>query len=426
MAAEFGPDGNGMLIQCIIKFAGYNGHAAFTWATTTNPLRIFPYQPFNHTLSHHWHNPHRPIILTGVTDRSPFHRLFDSSVNQPNYSGATGRIWHPLANVFCVFLFILRQIAAMPRAKSRKTSSTTLTQRFSRWLFSPMKLCITAIVVIVWLFLPRWTAKLPQLASQPEYQIREQQIQVTPPPRWIPEDIVDKVLARAGFHESMSLLDPRLSEKVALAFHTHPWIERLVTVKKSYPARLQVEVVYRKPVALVEVAGGGYFPIDRLGYLLPNEDFRPADQARYPIVQGVQTAPLGYVGEAWGDPAVTGAAHLAETLTEETAAGASWWDALQLKSIVVPSTIVASDTSDELQYRFKTAGGSQIDWGRPPGTQHPGELTVDQKLERLAEYHRSYRGFDSSPSPFLIDIRHWQGTRRSLLAAEPAHGISRN
>ncbi|MEP3482433.1 MAG: hypothetical protein ABJZ55_24540, partial [Fuerstiella sp.] len=92
----------------------------------------------------------------------------------------------------------------MPRAKSRKKSSATLTQRLTRWLFSPMKLCVTAIVVIVWLFLPQWTASLPQLESRPEYQISEQQIQVTPPPRWIPEDIVDKVLARAGFHESMS------------------------------------------------------------------------------------------------------------------------------------------------------------------------------------------------------------------------------
>lgn len=314
----------------------------------------------------------------------------------------------------------------MPRAKTRKKSSTTLSQRFVRWLFSPMKLCVLAIGVITWLFLPRWTAALPQLDQQPEYQITAQQIQVTPPPHWIPEDIVDKVLARAGFHESMSLLDPRLSETVALAFHTHPWIERLVRVKKSYPARLHVEVVYRKPVALVEVAGGGYFPVDRLGYLLPNEDFRPADRERYPIVRGVQTAPMGYVGESWGDPVVAGAAHLAEALTEETASGTSWWDALQLRSIVAPSMVTQAATSDEIQYRFETVGGSQIYWGRPPGTQHPGELTVDQKLERLAEYHRSYRGFDSSPSPFLIDIRHWQGTRRSLLAAEPAEGIRRN
>lgn len=313
----------------------------------------------------------------------------------------------------------------MARARTKKKGSATLSQRFVRWLFSPMKLCVAAIVVIVWLFLPQWTRQLPQLAEQPEYQITAQQIQITPPPRWIPEDIVEKVLDRAGFNESMSLLDPRLGRKVALAFDTHPWIERLVQVRKSYPARLQVDVIYRKPVALVEVAGGGYFPVDRLGYLLPSEDFRPADESRYPIVRGIQTAPLGYVGEEWGDPAVVGAAHLAETLTEQTAAGTSWWDALQLRSIVAPSVVASNESIDELQYRFETAGGSQIYWGRPPGTQHPGELTVEQKLERLAEYHRSYRGFDSSPSPFLIDIRHWQGTRRSLLAQEPDPGTIR-
>ncbi|HAD61173.1 MAG TPA: hypothetical protein DCG12_18180, partial [Planctomycetaceae bacterium] len=63
-------------------------------------------------------------------------------------------------------------------------------------------------------------------------------------------------------------------------------------------------------------------------------------------------------------------------------------------------------------------GGSRIVWGRPPGTQHPGELSVEKKIARLAEYQRQYDGFDSGPAAVSIDIRDWQGTRRSLLATE--------
>jgi hypothetical protein len=267
---------------------------------------------------------------------------------------------------------------------------------------------------------PQVERQLPQLDSREEYRVGVAQIQITPPPRWVPEDIVEKVFARAGFDDSLSLLDPELSEKVALAFYTHPWIERLKQVRKSYPARVQVEVVYREPVATVEVIGGGYYPIDRFGHLLPNEDFSAADIDRYPMIKQVSTPPTGNLGQSWGDPAVLGAAELAAVLTKPNEAGQSWWNALGLKSILAPKRTAVDENIEDLQFRIATAGGSQIVWGRHPLTTHPGELTVAVKLGRLADYHQRYVGFDSGPSAYLIDIRDWRVTERSLLAKEPA------
>ncbi len=52
-------------------------------------------------------------------------------------------------------------------------------------------------------------------------------------------------------------------------------------------------------------------------------------------------------------------------------------------------------------------------WGRPPGTTHPGELSVDQKVGRLQKYVRDYGGFDQ-PQETLVRER---GDAPELLAS---------
>ncbi len=281
-----------------------------------------------------------------------------------------------------------------------------------------MRLVLAAALALAWLFWPQFEQQLPQLETREEYHISPDHVIITPAPHWVPPDLVEQVFARAGFDESMSLLDPSLSEKIALAFYTHPWVEGLKQVRKSYPARVHVDVVYREPVAMVEVVGGGYYPIDRHGHLLPNTDFSAADIDRYPVIKDVTSVPLGNLGESWGDPAVTGAAQLSAVLTRLNEAGQSWWTALDLKTIYAPRRLALDDEVDDLQYRIGASGGSQILWGRAPATRHPGELTVAKKLKRMAEYHH-INGFDAALEPFVLDIRPWRGTKRSLLAAEP-------
>ena len=296
---------------------------------------------------------------------------------------------------------------------------------FVRWFFRPKPLVVSAVLASLWILMPMIARQLPALDERPEYHVGAEQILLNPPPRWIPPDLAQQVLDRAGFDGSESLLDDSLSERIAAAFYTHPWIENVRSVRKSFPARLHVDVVYREPAAMVKGVDG-YYPIDRHGILLPPADFSVADIDRYPIIERVSSVPIGRLGEQWGDPAVEGAAQLAAVLNEHEPNHDSWWKRLQVKSILVPRRVALSDTADQLEYQLLTMGGSQILGGRAPQTQHPGELTMAQKLERLSDYKRDFGGFDDDHGPYEIDIRPWHGIGRGLLAKEHSERTSLN
>ena len=286
-------------------------------------------------------------------------------------------------------------------------------------VFRPRQLIKAACVALGLLLIPVAGRFLPSLNNRPEYRVGPDQVTISPPPRWIPPDLTRQVFERAGLSTAESLQDPSLSERVAAAFHTHPWIQKVVSVRKSFPARVHVEVVYREPVAMVRGIDGHY-PVDRYGILLPARDFADADVDRYPVIERVASVPMGKLGESWGDPGVNGAAELAAVLNKEHD-GKTWWKELDLASILVPRRVALLDSADELQYELRTTGGSEIAWGRRPDSSHPGELTVAQKIQRLVDFQSDYGGFDDQHGPYQIDIRPWQGIQRGVLAREPGN-----
>ncbi len=282
----------------------------------------------------------------------------------------------------------------------------------------PSQIWWAALVAGLLFFGPLVVSLIPDLSHRSEYRVSAEQITLTQGPEWVPADLVQQVFANGGFLDNeLSLHESTLSERIAAAFHTHPWIEKVVSVRKTWPAHVQVNVLYRRPVALIRTTDGLY-PVDRYGVLLPAADFSPEDMTRYPVIEGIRSAPAGRLGEAWGDAAVTEAAQLAEVLLQEQA-GTSWWKHLQLQGIEVPQA--PQGTTVDSEFELVTPGGSRILWGRGPSTSHPGELDVQQKLDRLRELQSRYGSFDGPHGPWQIDIRSWRGIRRTAMApSQPA------
>ncbi|QDV15541.1 Cell division protein FtsQ [Gimesia panareensis] len=278
--------------------------------------------------------------------------------------------------------------------------------RLIRLLFRPKVLLILAVGISGWFGFQKLKNQLPDLAQQEQYQVETRQLSLIPaPPHYVPIDLVDQVIRRNQLPEKVSLLDRDLVIKIAEAFQKHPWVQKVVSVRKT--STVEVELQFRKPAAMVEFKQR-LLPVDNAGVLLPPEDFSVSDARRYPVITGVESVPAGPPGNAWGDVTVTGAAQLAEALGPH-------WKELEIVSIEAPPRMSEASSLDDLIYRLITAGGSEIVWGRSPKSQRRGELRVDQKIGKLEKYYRDYGGFDRPHGPYEIDIRHWQEISRRPL-----------
>ncbi|HID23456.1 MAG TPA: hypothetical protein EYP14_13805 [Planctomycetaceae bacterium] len=293
---------------------------------------------------------------------------------------------------------------------TKKASKQGAPSGLAAILFRPPVLILVALGVTSTFLLPMARQWGPDLSQRPEYLLKATEIETSPPPPWVPPDFVRQAVRRGALPETLSVLDADLTRRVAEAFRMHPWVAKVVSVRKAFPARVFVEVRFREPVAMVRVRNGVY-PIDGQGVLLPPEDFTVAETRQYPLIENIVSTPQGAAGTPWGDPVVHGAARLAAVLKPV-------WHQFGLKSIRAPRRTKAQPKMKSLVYQLVTSGGSRIIWGRAPGVDYPGELSPKQKVGRMAKYLTVFGGFDQPHGPYEIDIRHWQEiSRRPLTSA---------
>lgn len=288
----------------------------------------------------------------------------------------------------------------------------TATEQILSWLLQPNLLLALSCLVAAAVFLPKLGVGLPDLSGDQQYRLLASKIEITPPPHWIPNDLVEQVIRRAGLPNELSLLDQTITRRVAEAFERHPWIKGRAKVSTAVPARMRVELEYREPVAMVRVTQAeksGLYPIDAEATLLPSGDFSPAQIAKYPLIENVSTPPRGAEGSIWKDARVIGAARLAIELRQ-------YWEQFGFQSIRVPSSFNSNPAWDDVSLQLGTRGGSRVIWGRPPGAKHPGELPTEKKVERIRFYLRHHGPFDSSHGPFEYDITRWTDISRKPIA----------
>jgi hypothetical protein len=225
-----------------------------------------------------------------------------------------------------------------------------------------------------------WRNIREDVYALPEYQVPVAELHVTPAPAWLHPraNIRNEVVRDASLAGNMSLLNERLTVDVARAFALHPWVDEVVGVKKSFPARLDVELKYRRPMCLVALPDETYV-VDARGVLLPRDDIPAAEMATLPRLTGVD-APTSLVGAAWGDVRVTDGAAIAEALRED-------WPTLGLREIV-PDKPVSTVRGSRYRYFLTTTQGRLIEWGYSPAAEISDEADLSTKLSRLRNAQR--------------------------------------
>jgi hypothetical protein len=298
-------------------------------------------------------------------------------------------------------------------AASRKPAPTSTAGRLSRWLpfaegsWRRVVLSLAFVGAMLGAVGYAWHRWGREITSGPQFQLTADKIDVTPPPAWVRSDVKAEVV-QDGSLEGMSLLDHQLTVKVAQAFSMHSWVENVSRVSKigqRHPARVQVELTYRKPVAMVEVTMNGQpglLPVDVEGVLLPPQDFS-ADQVRlYPRISVENTSPTGPVGTPWGDGRIQDAAALA-TLVQES------WKAIGLFRIQISAT-EKPDVPGEYVFELQARQGARVIWGHAPRLRDPADKRLAAaKLEKLQGLIQKQGTLEDQPSSTVVDLRERPG-----------------
>jgi hypothetical protein len=233
-----------------------------------------------------------------------------------------------------------------------------------------------------------WQSWGPVVLGDRRYQLRPESIEVTPQPDWIRSDVRREVV-EANDLSSQSALDPQITVTVARAFSVHSWVARVHNVRKEYPARVFVELEYRRPVGMVMVkrddGNPGVIPVDGAAVVLPTDDFeRDADGdspvRNYLRIHVGDTRHHGPTGTVWGDERVAAAARIAEWLSD-------YWQSLGLHRIELAEES-SGNRAEELLFDLVAKDDRRYFWGHAPGNERPGELEADEKLELLRESAR--------------------------------------
>ncbi|NIP85160.1 MAG: hypothetical protein GTO03_06215 [Planctomycetales bacterium] len=242
-------------------------------------------------------------------------------------------------------------------------------------------LVLVPLLVVVVLAGGYWLARTAGRVGlgSADYQLAPDRIQLCTSSPWVdPQRLTASVIQDASLDRPLSILDPQLTERIALAFAQHPWVAEVARVEKFHPARVEVDLVYRTPVAVV-VAGQQRVLVDQVGVPLPATDLPGPPQDALPTILGIDAPRRHVFGSAVGDPQVAGAAQIAAALR-------SSWSWLGLAAIVPAAT--TANGGQAFAYELVTRQGTRIGWGRQGGTPQEGEATAEEKSRWLQRYFR--------------------------------------
>lgn len=273
-----------------------------------------------------------------------------------------------------------------------------------------------------------WESNETALVNQPRFQLEAENLYVTQQPNWVKTNVAQSAY-RTGDLGGKSLLDQGLVEQVNNAFSVQTWVRNVIEVRKS-PQGVQVQLEYRRPIAMVEIQYEGaprFQPVDVDGVLLPGNEFSQKETWNYIKIAVPDPATQGLVhGTAWPDGRIQSGARLAECLQNV----ASELGIYRIQQ--VPTSEPGEEPLFELHLvnhdRFICR---RVLWGRAPGGEVPGEASAGVKLEALLKFARSHEdwllpGNQFDLTGFDFDVRNGRVQPSSGSGADAAKELAQN
>lgn len=264
------------------------------------------------------------------------------------------------------------------------------------WQYVPGGTLVFAVIPLLVLSYFGWFYYGAKHLDHALYSVSPDQISMTPQPPWIQSDVLKEVFSKARL-ERISLLDPKANASIAQAFEAHAWIRSATRVTKAAGGKVVVDVVYRRPLAMVycepakqdESAAGrvlkwpGFFPVDADAVMLPVGDFSEAQIWEYFLILADGASPAGDIGMAFGDVRISEALGLCAFLGAER-------QSLRLERVYVDHDHRSSGASPWV-LTLETTDKHQIRWGHRPAAEGVGESSALEKLKTMTVWLESQR-----------------------------------
>lgn len=267
----------------------------------------------------------------------------------------------------------------MAMRSSKANDQSTAVEMIRAVFNSPVVMVLFWPSVLLVLGLSAWHYWGSNHVAKQYHGLVPEKIQISPQPDYVRSDIVQAVYRDTAM-QGLSLLDRQATTKIAAAFSMHPWVRKVVGVRKLPGGEIDVRLLYRRPVAMVHVYKPDpsddrsyFFPVDGDGVLLPTSEFTTSETSHYLYIEVPGVYTTNPVGSAFGDARVEAAARLAEYLSP-------YREEVGIRSIGVYGDPRQMEIP---QLELVTPGEKRIFWGSPPGVEPPGEATAKMKLKRL-------------------------------------------
>ena len=283
----------------------------------------------------------------------------------------------------------------MAASKDKEVKPSGL-QQFAQWMHyvpgGALLFAVAPLLIIGYFAWYYWGAHHLDTAL---YAVKLENLVTTPQPTWIRSTKVRDEVFNAGGLGQLSLLDPQASATIAHAFESHSWVQRTTYVKKNADGKVNVDLIYRRPIAMIHYKSSdlspnsvqvkeGYFPVDEEGVVLPMVDFDQSQVPNYFLVYLEGATPPSDVGMPFSDLRIRQALVLCRYLESIRVE-------MRLQAIYIVRDIHLGDLNP-WGLCIQTSDKRRIIWGHAPGAESPNEPLAQEKLAALTQWRADTRG----------------------------------
>jgi hypothetical protein len=277
-------------------------------------------------------------------------------------------------------------------------------------LFHPATLFVVATAIMIGTAIFLWERQQEQIVNLDEFRLTAEKIRLTPPPNWADTDLKQLVLDQST-DSTPSILDTTLVSRTAGAIRKIGFVERVRSIQKS-KSGLDIDLVYRQPVALVELSKVTIpewpdsnrerqvlLPVDRHGVVMP-ESLGEQDNA--PIITILYPAQFSDLTTwaDWPDERIKDAASIASLFDQNAT------EPIGVKRIVTFRK-PGESANAQIPFEIWSGTGTRIVWGNAPGKEMANESSAEAKIQAINELIAKYGALDAIANG-RIDVRSGQ------------------